>query len=93
MIISRGLFGELNEMPTAAVGQADDLKIDSVDEALPVGTPAADGYDGWRLWLCRVTDEATGELRLDGRWRQATDGEVAEMLAIAHRHHLISTDH
>lgn len=61
---------ELDEMPTLAQGQADDLKIETVDE---------------RVWLCRCGVEdgmpfdnaVTVEYLLKGRWTEVAMWEAS----------------
>lgn len=53
--------GELAEMDTKAEAQAADLKVDE---------------EGFRVWLCRVTDEPQYEVRIDGTWYDVVPGEA-----------------
>lgn len=50
---------ELEKMPTLAVGQADDLKVDTGKE---------------RIWLSRITGEISIERLTKGRWELVQRG-------------------
>jgi hypothetical protein len=52
MIYDKILYRELDELPTLAQGQADDLKIDTRQLSIAVNLP--EGVDGINVWCSRV---------------------------------------
>jgi hypothetical protein len=52
MLFDKILYRELDELPTLATGQADDLKIDTRELSIAVALP--EGVDGINVWCSRV---------------------------------------
>ncbi len=84
MMYDAVLYREIDELPTLAVGQADDLKIDTAELSVAVTYP--DGVDRIRVWTHRPTWNYVNVERLvAGRWVAGTEEDVAIAVAAARR--------
>jgi hypothetical protein len=87
MIYDKILYRELDELPTLAQGQADDLKIDTRQLSIAVNLP--EGVDGINVWCSRVEPGVVeAERYIGGRYessgvREADDIELAVAAARA----------
>jgi hypothetical protein len=75
------LYRELDELPTLAQGQADDLKIDTRD--LETGVDFEHG-GSVRVWVSRVErGEIEAERCINGRYVPGDDDDIMEAVAAA----------
>ena len=75
------LYRELDELPTLAQGQADDLKIDTRDLDTAVDFEHGGSV---RVWVSRVEPgEIEAERCIDGRYVPGDDDDIAEAVAAA----------
>jgi hypothetical protein len=76
------LYRELDELPTLAEGQAEDLKLDTM--TLETGVDFDHGADVVRVWTSRVEPgEIEAERRIDGRWVPGDDNDILVVVAAA----------
>lgn len=75
------LYRELDELPTLAEGQADDLKLDTRDMDIAVDF---DHGGSVRVWVSRVkAGEIEAERCVDGRYMPGDDDDILAVVTAA----------